>query len=52
MHTNNMSENEEQECNPNKTCKNMKHVHYGFTPKSWKEKLISEGKWTESKNTI
>lgn len=35
------------ECGPNKVCRNMEHVNYGYTPEDWKAKLKAEGKWSE-----
>lgn len=30
----------------------MEHVHYGFTPESWKDKLKEEGKLVDNSNVI
>jgi hypothetical protein len=47
-----MSEKQEEFCNPNKACKNMEHVHYGFTPQSWKDQLKKDNKFSDDNKII
>jgi len=35
----------DEECSPNKVCKNMKDVTYGLSAADWTSMLQKEGKW-------
>jgi hypothetical protein len=35
----------DEECSPNKVCRNMQEITIELTPESWKEQLVREGKW-------
>ena len=35
----------DEDCNPNKTCKNMKDVTYELTPEKWREMLKKDNKY-------
>jgi len=37
----------DEECGPNKVCKNMEHVNYMMTHESWIEQLKKDGKYNE-----